>query len=243
MKILDDLIYGRNPVKEALKSGRNLREILISKKSSGVTEILRLAKEKSVIIKFVDPKKFQIFKENTQGVVAYCSAIKFSNFLNVLDSLKKNKEIPFILICDHIQDPHNLGALLRTAYAVGVNCVILPKRRNAPINAVVEKASVGAINFLDICLVTNLVQTIKKLQELGIFIYCADVKGETFYKYNLKGSIALVVGSEGKGASLLVKKSCDALLKIPMKNPIDSLNVSVAGAIIMYEISKQIFFS
>lgn len=239
---MDDLIYGRNPVKEALKSGRNLREIIISKKSSGITEILKLAKEKSVVVKFVDPKKFQNFEENTQGVVAYCSAIKFSDFFDVLDSLKKNNKTPFILICDHIQDPHNLGALLRTAYAVGVNCVILPKRRTAPINAIVEKTSVGAVNFLDICLVTNLVQTIKKLQELGIFVYCADMKGDVFYEYNLKGPVALVVGSEGKGASLLVKKSCDALLKIPMKNPIDSLNVSVAGAIIMYEISKQIFF-
>lgn len=243
MKFLDDLIYGRNPVKEALKSGRNLREILISKKSSGLTEILRLAKEKAVIVKFVDPKKFQHFNENTQGVVAYCSSIKFSNIFDVLNSLKEKNKVPFFLICDHIKDPHNLGALLRTAYAVGVNCVILPKRRTAPINAVVEKASVGAINFLDICLVTNLVQTIKKLKERGIFIYCADMQGDVFYKYNLKGPIALVVGSEGKGVSLLVKKSCDALLKIPMKNNIDSLNVSVAGGIIMYEISKQIFFT
>ena len=240
---MDDLIYGKNPVKEALKSGRHLREVLISKNSSGVTEILRLAREKLVVVKFVDPKKFQQFKENTQGVVAYCSSIEFSNLFDVLESLGKRNKVPFFLICDHIQDPHNLGALLRTAYAVGVNCVILPKRRTAPINAVVEKASVGAVNFLDICLVTNLVQTIKKLRERGIFIYCADMEGDIFYKYNLKGPIALVVGSEGKGVSLVVKKNCDVLWKIPMKNNIDSLNVSVAAGIIMYEISKQIFFN
>ena len=236
---MDELIYGKNPIKEALKSGRNLGEILISKNSGGMKEILDLAKKNSVVVKFVDPKKFQKYSYNTQGVVARCSLVKYVDVFAVLDNLKKEEKKPFFLICDHIEDPHNLGALLRTAYAVGVDVAILPKRRSATVNSTVLKASAGAVNFLKIAVVSNIVETVKKLQKEGVFIYCADAGGKNFYEFDFKGAVGLVVGSEGNGVSSLLKQKCDGICKIPMKNKIDSLNVSVAGGIIMYEISKQ----
>ena len=236
---MNNVIYGKNVVKEALKSERTISKVLISKTSHGITEILHLAKEKSVVLKFVSQKKLKQFGEKTQGVVAFCSSIKFVKVEEILASAKKSKKSPFILICDGVKDPHNLGALCRTAYAVGVHGVILAKRRSAPINETVEKTSAGAINFLNVAVVSNLTETIKKLQKSGVFIYCADGKGSNFYDFNFKGAVGLVVGSEEKGASFLVKKTCDGICRIPMKNNIDSLNVSVAGAVIMYEILKQ----
>ena len=234
-----NVIYGKNTVKEALKSKRTISKVLISKTASGLTEIFNLAKEKSVVLKFVDKEKLKKFGEKTQGVVAFCSSIKFVDVEQILEYAKKTKKPPFILICDGVKDPHNLGALCRTAYAVGVHGVILAKRRAAPINETVEKTSAGAISFLNIAVVSNLTETIKKLQKNGVFIYCADGAGSNFYDFNFKGAVGLVVGSEEKGASFLVKKTCDGICRIPMKNNIDSLNVSVAGAVIMYEILRQ----
>ena len=236
---MEKVIYGRNTVKEALRSGRNIREILLSKKSFGLKEIIELSKKNSIVFKFVDPKTLSKYSENTQGVVAFCSSVKFYDVFSVLDYLKKCGKFPFFLMCDGVKDPHNLGALIRTAYAVGIDLLILPKRRSAPINSTVEKVSAGAVSFLKIAVVSNLVETIKRLQKEGVFVYCADASGKSIYETNFKGSVCLIMGSEEKGASNLVKKRCDLLCSIPMKKGIDSLNVSVAGAVVMYEIARQ----
>ncbi len=236
---LKNLIYGKNPVIEALKSKRKISEILVSTKARDLTKIINLAKEKSVVVKFCSSEKIKKFGEKTQGVVAFCGLIDFVSVHEILEFAKKRNSSPFILICDGVTDPHNLGAICRTAYAVGVHGVIIAKRRSAPINQTVEKTSAGAINHLNIAIVSNLVDAIKKLQKEGVFIYCADSKGESVYDFDFKGAVGLVVGSEEKGASFLVKKTCDGICKIPMKNKIDSLNVSVAAAVIMYEILKQ----
>lgn len=236
---MEKIVYGKNPVKEALKSGRNIREILFSKNGSGFKEIIDLAKNRRVLFKFVETKTIAKYSKNTQGVVAFVCDVKFYDVFEVLAYLKKEGKSPFFLICDGVKDPHNLGALIRTSYAVGVDLLIIPKRRSAPINSTVEKVSAGAVSFLKIAVVSNIVEIIKKLQNEGVFVYCADSKGKDIYKTNFKGAIGLVVGSEGKGASSLVKKTCDGLCRIPMQNKIDSLNVSVAGAIVMYEILRQ----
>ncbi len=233
------MLYGRNSIKEALKAKRYISEILISKTAKGVGDILNLAREYGVLVKFVNPENLKKFKFKTQGVVAFCSNIKYMDFKDMQMQIKNSNKAVFILICDKVQDPHNLGALLRTAYAVGADAVILPKRRTAPINATVEKASAGAVNFLNIVRVANLSGAINVLKKDGIFVYCADVGGQNFYEVNFKGNVALVVGSEGFGVGQLIKKQCDVICGVPMANSIDSLNVSVAGGIIMYEIFRQ----
>ena len=232
------VIFGRNPIFESLKAKRKIKKIIISKTARKVEHIVKLAKANSVEVNFAEPLNLKKYGEKTQGVVAFCEELKFFSLADLLEYAKKEKKC-FFLICDEIKDPHNLGALLRTAYAVGVNFVILPKKRTAPINWAVEKTSSGAVNFLKIAIVSNLSETIKKLKKEGVFIYSADAKGKNYYEFNLKGSVGLVVGSEEKGVSELIKKNSDGILKIPMVNPIDSLNVSVAGAVIMYEILKQ----
>ena len=236
---MSKIIFGRNPVKEALKSNRNVKEIYIYKMAKGVDEIFQLAKKKAVKTQYVDILQIKKYGEKTQGVVAFCSEIEFVSVLDILNFAKSKKRPPFVLICDRVQDPHNLGAILRTAYAVGVDGVILPKKRSAPINAVVEKASAGAVNFLKIAVVANIVFAIKTLKKNNVFVYVADGHGKNMYDFNFKGAVGLVVGSEGKGALRLIKSVCDEMVKIPMKNPIDSLNVSVAGAVILYEMFKQ----
>ena len=233
------IVYGRNSVKEALKAKRDISEILISKTAKGVGDILKLAREFDVLIKFVNPESLKRFNFKTQGVVALCSSIKYTDFKDVQMQIKNSDKAVFILICDKVQDPHNLGALLRTAYAVGADAIILPKRRTAPINSTVEKASAGAVNFLNIVRVANLARAINVLKESGVFVYCADGGGRSFYEVDFRGNSALVVGSEGSGVGKLIKKQCDVICGVPMVNSIDSLNVSVAGGIIMYEIFRQ----
>lgn len=235
---MDRIIFGRNPIFESLKAKRKIKRIIISKTARKVEYIVKLAEANSVEVNFVEPLSLKKYGEKTQGVVAFCEEFKFFSLADLLECAKKEKKC-FFLICDEIKDPHNLGALMRTAYAVGVNFVILPKKRTAPINWAVEKTSSGAVNFLKIAIVSNLSETIKKLKKEGVFIYSADAQGKNYYEFNLKGSVGLVVGSEEKGVSELIKKNSDGILKIPMVNPIDSLNVSVAGAVIMYEILKQ----
>ena len=233
------LIFGKNPVMEALKSKRKIKKVLLLKTGKNSEEILKLCKEKSVLVQFKPLNEIKKFAENSQGVVAFLEPLKTYSILEILKFVKEKNKPPFILICDKIQDPRNLGAIFRTALAVGVDGVVLPKKNTAKINAVVEKASAGAVNFLKIAVVSNIVQTIKILKKEGLFIYCADGKGEDFYGFNFKGAVGLVVGSEGKGIGQLVKKTCDGICKIPMKNSLNSLNVSVAAAVIMYEILRQ----
>ncbi|BDR68363.1 23S rRNA (guanosine(2251)-2'-O)-methyltransferase RlmB [Clostridium tetani] len=238
----EDLIIGRNAVVEALESHKTLESILISKGNNKgtINKIISLAKENRIPIKTVDKKKLDEISEgeNHQGVAAYTTPYKYYSVEEILESSKG--KAPFILILDEIQDPHNFGAIIRTAEVFGVDGIIIPKRRSVGITPIVYKSSVGAVEHVKIAKVNNINSTIDFLKENNIWIYGADMATDRYiYSENLKGPIALVVGSEGKGISKLTKEKCDILVKIPMSGQINSLNASVAGGIVMYEISRQ----
>lgn len=190
------------------------------------------------MVKFVKSAKLKKFA-NCQGVVAFASELRYFSVEEVLNFDENKKKDSFFLICDKIFDPHNLGALIRTAFAAGVSGLIVSKRGCCPITQVVEKASAGAVNFVKIVRVSNLANAVDVLKKAGVFVYCADMNGEVFFSKNLTGKVALVVGSEGKGISSILLKKCDGVLKIPMARGIDSLNVSVAGGILMFEVARQ----
>lgn len=239
-----DIIEGRNPVLEALKSGREINKILVASGASegSVKQIIAMAKDKGIIIQKVERSKLDGISEsdNHQGVIAYVAAYNYSELDEVLAKVEAEGRDPFIVICDEINDPHNLGSIIRTANAVGADCVIIPKRRSVGITAVVAKTSAGAIEYVPVCRVSNLNQTIAKLKERGIWVAAADMDGTSeHFKANLKGKMAIVVGSEGEGISRLVKENCDFVVKIPMKGAVTSLNASVAAAILMYEVFRQ----
>jgi len=243
-KEIEDKIEGRNSVIEALKSNRTINKILVSKgdKEGSIKKIIALAKEKKVIIQEVLKQKLdEISKTKShQGVIAFVSPYSYVEVCDILEDARKKGEEPFIIILDEIEDPHNFGAILRTANAVGAHGVIIPKRRAAAISAVVSKASAGAVEYVNVARVTNIANTIDYLKENGVWIYGIEASGKSkFYETDLKGSVALVIGSEGRGIGKLVAKKCDYLLNIPMKGEITSLNASVAGAVVMYEVLKQ----
>ena len=198
-------------------------------------------KNAGIPIKEVDRKKldFMCGHANHQGIVAVGAIKAYSTVEDIFKTAEERGEPPFVIVCDEIEDPHNLGAINRTAEAAGAHGVIVPKRRSASLSFTVSKTSAGAVEFMHVARVTNLPQTIDELKEKGLWVYCADMDGETFYNANLKGAIALVIGSEGKGVGRLVKEKCDVVLSMPMKGKINSLNASVAAGILMYEISKQ----
>ncbi len=238
-----DIIFGRNSVAEAIKAGRPLDSVMVSRgeRSGSIPKILADAKEKGIPVKEVDRKKldFMCGHGNHQGVIALGACKAYSSIDDMFTLAEERGESPFIIICDEIEDPHNLGAIIRTAEAAGAHGVIVPKRRSASLSFTVSKTSAGAVEFMHVARVTNIPQTIDELKEKGLWIYCADMDGETFYNANLKGAVALVIGSEGKGVGRLVKEKCDVVLSMPMKGKINSLNASVAAGILMYEISKQ----
>ena len=238
-----DIIFGRNSVSEAIKAGRALDSILVARGERGgsVPRILSEAKEADIPVKEVDRKKldFMCGHANHQGIVAMGAVKAYCTVDDIFRTAEERGESPFIIVCDEIEDPHNLGAIIRTAEAAGAHGVIVPKRRSAPLSFAVSKTSAGAVEFMNVARVTNIPQIIDELKNRGVWIYCADMDGETFYNANLKGSVALVIGSEGKGVGRLVKEKCDVVLSMPMKGKINSLNASVAAGILMYEISKQ----
>ena len=238
-----DIIFGRNSVSEAIKAGRTLDSILVARGERGgsVPRILSEAKEADIPVKEVDRKKldFMCGHANHQGIVAMGAVKAYCTVDDIFHTAEERGESPFIIVCDEIEDPHNLGAIIRTAEAAGAHGVIVPKRRSAPLSFAVSKTSAGAVEFMNVARVTNIPQIIDELKNRGVWIYCADMDGETFYNANLKGSVALVIGSEGKGVGRLVKEKCDVVLSMPMKGKINSLNASVAAGILMYEISKQ----
>ena len=239
----DDIIFGRNPVSEAIRSGRPIDSLLIAKgnQSGAITGILAKAREKKIRIKEVDPKKldFMCAHGTHQGIAAVVAACEYKELEDIFALAEERGEAPFVIVLDEIEDPHNLGAIIRTAEAAGAHGVIVPKRRSAPLSFAVSKTSAGAVEFMHVARVTNIPQTLEELKERGVWVYCADMDGETFYTANLKGAVALVIGSEGKGVGRLVKEKCDVVLSMPMKGKINSLNASVAAGILMYEISKQ----
>ena len=239
----EDLIIGRNAVIEALKSDRTIECVYVSKGDleGSIKVALGLAKDRGVVIKEADRRKLDTMCDglNHQGIVARVTPFKYCEVNDILEDAKRKEQQPFIVILDEIEDPHNLGSIIRTAELCGVHGIIIPKRRNVGITSTVYKCSAGAIEHMRIAKVTNINATIDILKEQGIWIYGADIDG-TDYSYNtdFSGPCALIIGSEGKGISSLTLKKCDLLVKIPMIGKINSLNASVAGGIMMYEVLK-----
>ncbi|NLY10138.1 MAG: 23S rRNA (guanosine(2251)-2'-O)-methyltransferase RlmB [Firmicutes bacterium] len=237
---------GRQPVLELLRTGKTINRLMVAKGEhhGSIKQIIALAKERNIVLQLVERQYLNKLSETGahQGVIAQISPIEYLELDDVLEANQGNKNA-FYLVLDGISDPHNLGSLIRTAETSGVTAVIIPKHRAAGVTATVIKTSAGAAFHLPICRVTNLAMTIKTLKENGCWIVGADMDGTTMYQQDLTGPIALVVGSEGKGMSELVKKSCDFIVSIPMFGKINSLNASVAGGLIMYEIVRQRKFS
>ena len=239
----EDLILGRNAVIEALKSDRTIECLYVSKGDleGSIKVALGLARDKGVVVKEVDRRKLDTMCEglNHQGIVAKVTPFKYCEVNDILEVAEKKGEKPFIVILDEIEDPHNLGSIIRTAELCGVHGIIIPKRRNVGVTSTVYKCSAGAIEHMKIAKVTNINSTIDVLKEKGIWIYGADIEGKDYsYNTDFSGPCALIIGSEGKGISNLTLKKCDLLVKIPMVGKINSLNASVAGGIMMYEVLK-----
>ncbi len=242
--VREDIIEGRNAVIEALKSDRTIEQIFVAKGDTkgSINVVFGLAKEKGIVVKQVERAKLDAMSElgNHQGVIAMVTPYKYYQVSDIFEYAQSKNEEPFILILDEIEDPHNLGSIIRTAEVCGVHGIIIPKRKNVGITPTVYKTSVGATEYIKIAKVTNINATIEELKEQGVWVYGADMVGEKYcYEANLKGAIALVVGSEGKGISKLTKEKCDVLIKIPMVGKVNSLNASVACGIVTYEIMKQ----
>lgn len=238
-----EYIVGRNPVMEVLKNADDVEKILVlrGELKGSINKIIGMAKDKRIKIQEVNQKTLDEIAEggSHQGVAAVINPFQYSTIDEILKVAEEKDESPFIIILDEIEDPHNLGAIARTAECVGAHGIIIPERRAASVNQTVYSASAGAIQYMKIAKVTNINQTIKYLKDKGVWIYGADMNGETYYKSNLKGSVALVIGNEGKGISKLVRENCDVILSIPMKGEISSLNASNAASILMYEVFKQ----
>ncbi|WP_097028504.1 23S rRNA (guanosine(2251)-2'-O)-methyltransferase RlmB [Clostridium peptidivorans] len=240
----ENILEGRNAVIEALKADTTIEQVLVAKGDTkgSINLILSLAREKKIVVKEVDRKKLDSISEtgSHQGVIAYKTPYKYCDVVDILNYAKEKGEKPFIVILDEIEDPHNFGAIIRTAEVSGVHGIIISKRRSVGVTPTVYKSSAGAVEHVKIAKVSNINSTIDELKENGIWVYGADIKGEQYcYEANLEGSIALIIGSEGKGMSKLTQEKCDVLIKIPMLGRVNSLNASVAGGILMYEILKQ----
>jgi len=243
MRYQEFTIEGRNPVLEAFRAGKTIDKLFILDgcEDGPVKSITREAKKYDTIINYVDKERLDNMSETGkhQGVIAYAAAYEYAEVEDILNIAKEKGEDPFIFILDGIEDPHNLGAIIRSANLAGAHGVIIPKRRAAGLTSTVVKASAGAINYTPVAKVTNITRTIEELKEKGIWFMCADMAGEVMYKQNLTGPIGLVIGSEGEGVSRLVKEKCDFISSIPMSGDIDSLNASVAAGVMAFEIVRQ----
>lgn len=237
------LIIGRNAVTEAIKSGRVIDTLVVAKGERGgsIGQIISRCKEKGVVIKEVERKKLDVMCSGAahQGVAAYAAAHEYSSVDDIFALAEERGEAPFIIICDELEDPHNLGAILRSAEAGGAHGVIIPKRRNASLSYVVGKASAGAVEYVPVARVSNIAATIDELKKKGVWIYTADMDGKNWCEVDYSGGVGLVIGSEGKGVSRLVKEKSDFTVSLPMKGKINSLNASVAAGILIYEVSRQ----
>lgn len=243
MRYEEFTIEGRNAVIEAYRAGRPIDKLFILDgcQDGPILTIKREAKAKQTPVKFVTKERLDQLSETGkhQGVIAYAAAYEYATVEEILDNARKKGEAPFLFLLDNIEDPHNLGAIIRTANLAGAHGVIVPKNRAAGLTAVVAKTSAGALNFTPVARVTNLAKTIEELKKEGIWFVCADMGGTTMYDLNLKGPIGLVIGNEGEGVGRLVKEKCDMIASIPMKGDIDSLNASVAAGVLAYEIVRQ----
>ena len=243
MKYEESTIEGRNAVLESLKSGKPVDKLLVQEGAGegSVNTILREAKKAGVVIEYVPKERLDAISKTGrhQGVIASCAAYEYAEVEDILAAAKEKNEDPFIVVLDGIEDPHNLGAIIRTAHQAGAHGIIIPKRRAVGLTATVAKTSAGAINYMPVAKVTNISQTIEELKKEGIWFACADMDGEVMYRANLNGPIGIVIGNEGEGVSRLVKEKCDFTVSIPMKGQIDSLNASVAAGVLAYEIVRQ----
>ncbi|NHM33355.1 23S rRNA (guanosine(2251)-2'-O)-methyltransferase RlmB [Neobacillus terrae] len=239
----EEYITGKNPVIEALKSNRDINKILIAEGSQRgqMTQIIQLAKETNVLVQFVPKKKIdQLTDTIHQGVLAYVAAYQYAEIDDLFQEAEKRNEPPFFLLLDEIEDPHNLGSIMRTADAVGAHGIIIPKRRAVGLTATVAKASTGAIEHIQVVRVTNMARTIEELKERGVWIAGTDASGKEDYR-QMDGTmpLGLIVGSEGKGMGRLIKDKCDFLIRLPMAGKVTSLNASVAAALLMYEVYRK----
>lgn len=238
-----DVIIGRNPVMEAVKSGRAIESILVARgsRNGAVSAILAKAREKGIVIKEVDPKKLDYMSGMGahQGIAAVASVKEYSTIEDILDTAAERGEDPFIIILDELEDPHNLGAIIRTAECAGVHGVVISQRRSAGLTYSAGKASAGAVEYMKVAKVVNIPNAIDKLKERGVWVYGADMDGELYTDAALTGSIAIVIGNEGKGIGPLVRKKCDGIVSLPMVGRISSLNASVAAGVLTYEIVRQ----
>lgn len=239
----ENMIEGRNAVLEAFRSGKPVDKLFVldGRQDGPVRTIVREAKKHDTLVQFVDKERLTQLSQTGrhQGVIAYTAAYEYAQVEDMLALAKERGEDPFLILLDDIEDPHNLGAIIRTANLAGAHGVIIPKRRAVGLTATVAKTSAGAINYTPVAKVTNLTKTMKELKEKGLWFVCADMGGESMYKLNLTGPIGLVIGNEGEGVSRLVKETCDFVASIPMKGDIDSLNASVATGVLAYEIVRQ----
>lgn len=240
----EDVLIGRNAVIEAIRSGRGINKLLIADgdKEGSVKEVISLAKEQGIVIQFVERLKIEGIAGGLrhQGVLAYVAPVAYSDLETILQAAETKGEAPFLLLLDELEDPHNLGALLRTADATGVHGVLIPKRRSVPLTATVAKTSAGAVEYVPVARIGNIAQTLRKLKDKGFWVAGADMDGsQNYYEADLTGPLVLVVGSEGHGMSRLTKEQCDFIVKMPMVGKINSLNASVAGSILMYESMRQ----
>lgn len=236
-------IEGRNAVLEAFRSGKTIDKLFVLDgcKDGPIQTILREAKKSDTIVNFVSKERLEQLSETKkyQGIIAMAAAYKYAEVSDILQKAKEKGEPPFIILLDNIEDPHNLGAIIRTANLAGAHGVIIPKRRAVGLTGTVAKASAGAINYTPVAKVTNLSNTIKELKEQGLWFVCADMGGKEMYQLDLKGPIGVVIGNEGEGVSKLIKENCDFSASIPMKGDIDSLNASVAMGVLAFEIVRQ----
>ena len=239
----NEIIAGRNAVHEALRSGRSLNKIILQEGAHGgsLGEIISLAKEYNISIEISKQDKLDKLSPDVkhQGIIALGSPVAFASLEDVFKKAESKGEPPFIILLDELQDPQNVGAIIRTADAAGAHGILLPKRRTCPLNSVVAKISAGAVNYVPIVQIGNISQTLDDLKDRGCWVVGADMDGECVYNSNVKGSIVLVVGAEGRGLGRLVKQKCDLIVSLPMQGGVNSLNASNAAAVLMYEIVRQ----
>ncbi len=244
-EIKSQVIEGRNAVLEAFRSGKSIDKLYVLDgcQDGPVRSIIREAKKHDTILQFVAKERLAQLSETGkhQGVIAMAAAYEYATVDDMLELAKSKGEDPFLILLDNIEDPHNLGAIIRTANLAGAHGVIIPKRRAVGLTATVARTSAGALNYTPVAKVTNLVKTMEELKEKGLWFVCADMDGDVMYKVNMKGPIGLVIGNEGEGVGRLVKENCDMTASIPMKGDIDSLNASVAAGVLAYEIVRQRF--
>lgn len=243
MRYQELTIEGRNAVLEAFRAGKTIDKLFVQKgcQDGPINSIIREAKKQDTIVNYVTKERLEQMSETKkhQGVIASVAAYDYAEVEDILKLAEEKGEPPFIFLLDNIEDPHNLGAIIRTANLAGAHGVIIPKRRAVGLTAVVAKTSAGALHYTPVAKVTNLGTTIEELKEKGLWFVCADMNGTTMYDLNLKGAIGLVIGSEGEGVGRLVREKCDYIASIPMKGNIDSLNASVAAGVLAYEIVRQ----